>query len=73
MSFEGIGPVSLAPRMTVPLLVLHDPEDREVPFEEGAELARSWPGAELRRMSGLGHLRILRDERCVAEAVSFLA
>lgn len=72
VSFEGIGPVSLAPRMTVPLLVLHDPEDREVPFEEGAELARRWPGAELRRMSGLGHLRILRDERCVAEAVSFL-
>src|SRR5207253_1554171 len=46
--FDGIAPAELAPRMTVPLLVLHDPEDREVPFEEGAELARSWPGAELR-------------------------
>jgi pimeloyl-ACP methyl ester carboxylesterase len=72
VSFDGIGPVSLAPRMTVPLLVFHDPDDREVPFDEGAELARHWPGAELRPAGGLGHLRILRDERCVAEAVSFL-
>jgi pimeloyl-ACP methyl ester carboxylesterase len=73
VSFDGIGPVSLAPKMTVPLLVFHDPEDREVPFDEGAELAHRWPGAELRPAGGLGHLRILRDERCVAEAVSFLA
>jgi len=70
--FDGIAPVDLAPRMTTPLLVLHDPEDREVPFEEGAEVARRWPGAELRPVPGLGHLRILRDERCVGEAVGFL-
>ena len=71
--FDGIAPVHIAPRMTAPLLVLHDPEDREVPFEEGAELARRWPGAELRPAPGLGHLRILRDEGCVAAAVAFLA
>ncbi len=71
--FDGIGPVDLAPRMTAPLLVLHDPEDREVPYEEGAELARRWPGAELRPAGGLGHLRILRDAGCVAAAVGFVA
>ncbi|HEY0553423.1 MAG TPA: alpha/beta fold hydrolase [Thermoanaerobaculia bacterium] len=71
--FDGIAPIHIAPRMTAPLLVLHDPEDREVPFEEGAELARCWPGAELRPAPGLGHLRILRDEACVAAAVEFLA
>jgi pimeloyl-ACP methyl ester carboxylesterase len=59
--------------MTAPLLVFHDPEDRELPFEEGAEIARRWPGAELRRVEKLGHLRILRDEKCAAEAVKFLA
>ncbi|HEY2738385.1 MAG TPA: alpha/beta fold hydrolase [Thermoanaerobaculia bacterium] len=71
--FDDIAPVDLAPRMTAPLLVFHDPEDGEVPFEEGAALARRWPGAELRPAGGLGHLRILRDERCVAEAVRFVA
>jgi len=62
----------LAPRMDTPLLVLHDPEDREMPFEEGAEVATRWPGAILRRAERLGHLRILRDPECVAEAVGFL-
>jgi len=71
--FDSIAPVGLAPRMTTPLLVFHDPEDGAVPFEEGTALARRWPGAELRPAGGLGHLRILRDERCVAEAVRFLA
>jgi pimeloyl-ACP methyl ester carboxylesterase len=71
--FDGIAPGDVAPRMTAPLLILHDREDREVPFEEGAELARRWPGAELRPVEGLGHLRILRDAGCVAAAVGFLA
>ena len=70
--FDGVVPRELAPRMTTPLLVLHDPEDREVPFEEGAELARRWPGAELRPTGGLGHLRILRDGGAVAAAVGWV-
>jgi pimeloyl-ACP methyl ester carboxylesterase len=70
--FDGLSPIDLASRMTAPLLVFHDPEDRETSFEEGAELARRWPGAELRRVEKLGHLRILRDARCVSEAVDFL-
>jgi pimeloyl-ACP methyl ester carboxylesterase len=71
--FDGMAPADLAPRMTAPLLVLHDPEDREMPFEEGAELARRWPGAALARAERCGHLRILRDARWVAEAAAFLA
>lgn len=72
LRFDGIAPIDLAPRMTVPLLVLHDAGDREMPFAEGVELAARWPRAELRRAEGLGHLRILRDPGCVGEAVEFL-
>jgi pimeloyl-ACP methyl ester carboxylesterase len=72
LRFDGIAPIDLAPRMTVPLLVLVDPSDREIPFEEGAELAACWPGSVLHRAEGLGHLRILRDEGCVSEAIRFL-
>jgi pimeloyl-ACP methyl ester carboxylesterase len=71
--FDSIAPADLAPRMTAPLLILHDPDDREVPFDEGAELARRWPGAQLRPAPGLGHLRLLKDAGCVAAAVEFLA
>ena len=70
--FEGLAPADLAPGMTTPLLVLHDPHDREMLFEDGVELARRWPGAEIRPALGRGHLRILRDEGCVGEAVEFL-
>ncbi len=70
--FEEVAPVVLAPRMTAPLLILHDAGDREVAFEEGLELASQWPGAALHRTEQLGHLRILRDPNCLAALVTFL-
>jgi pimeloyl-ACP methyl ester carboxylesterase len=71
--FDGIAPADLAPRMQVPLLILHDTGDREMPIAEGTELAGRWPRAVIHPTTGLGHLRILRDDRCIAEAVRFIA
>lgn len=73
LGFSGIEPVALAPRQSLPLLVLHDANDREVPFSEGEALAAAWPGAALRRLEGLGHLRLLKDPGSVAAAVDFVA
>jgi pimeloyl-ACP methyl ester carboxylesterase len=73
VQFEDIAPADLAPGMTVPLLVIHAANDGEVSIDEGAELASRWPGATLHRMERLGHLRLLRNERSIADAVSFLA
>jgi pimeloyl-ACP methyl ester carboxylesterase len=70
--FDEAAPVHLAPRMTAPLLILHDAGDREVAFEEGVELASKWPGATLQRTEQLGHMRILRDPGTIAAAVAFL-
>ena len=70
--FDEAAPIALAPRMTAPLLILHDAGDREVAFEEGLELASKWPGAALHRTEQLGHLRILRDPSCLSTAVAFL-
>jgi pimeloyl-ACP methyl ester carboxylesterase len=70
--FDEVAPITLAPRMTAPLLILHDAGDREVAFEEGLELASKWPGAALHRTEQLGHLRILRDPSSLATAVAFL-
>ena len=64
----------LAPvRPAVPLLVVHDRADREVPFAEGAALAEAWPGARLHATQGLGHRRILRDAAVVDAVAAFLA
>jgi pimeloyl-ACP methyl ester carboxylesterase len=63
---------SLAPDMRTPLLVVHDREDSEVPWQEGAIIAQAWPGAALMTTSGLGHRRIVRDPDVVRDAVGFL-
>lgn len=63
---------SFAAQMRTPLLVIHDREDAEVPWQEGAIIAQAWPGATLSTTSGLGHRRIVRDREVVREAVDFV-
>jgi hypothetical protein len=70
--FRDLAIEALAPGFTVPLLVIHDREDREVPFSEGAAVAGSWPGARLLATQGLGHSRILWHPGVVEETVRFL-
>jgi pimeloyl-ACP methyl ester carboxylesterase len=54
-------------------LVVHDRDDAEAPWTEGAEVAAAWPAAELVTTRGLGHRRILRDAEVVARVAEFLA
>lgn len=60
----------LAPPGAAPLLVIHDPGDREIPFADGAALAEGWPTARLLATQGLGHRRILRDAGVIAAVVA---
>ena len=62
---------SFAAEMRTPRLVMHDREDAEVPWQEGAIIAQAWPGATLSTTGGLGHRRLLRDHDVVREAVDF--
>jgi pimeloyl-ACP methyl ester carboxylesterase len=64
---------TLAPKMTAPLLVIHDEDDVDVPVRYGQVLAAAWPRAELMITRGLGHRRILRDPKVIAVALRFLA
>ena len=47
-------------------LVMHDPEDREMPLEHSAAIAAAWPGAELVEAPKVGHFSILRSRDVVA-------
>lgn len=62
-----------ARKMTAPLLVFHDRDDRDVAWTDGEAIAAAWPGAELVSTAGLGHRRIVHDPEVVARAVAFLA
>lgn len=61
-----------AAAMTIPLLVIHDQGDRDVRWDDGAAIARAWPGAELVTTTGLGHHRIVSDPEVISRVVSFL-
>jgi hypothetical protein len=63
---------SFAADLPVPALVVHDREDLEVRWAEGAAVAAAWPGAELMTTRGLGHRRILRDPAVVTRVAAFL-
>ncbi len=71
--FEQLEVCRMAGRLSVPLLVVHDQEDREVSWREGAAIARAWPGARLVTTAGLGHRRILWDAKVVQQVVGFVA
>jgi pimeloyl-ACP methyl ester carboxylesterase len=58
----------LAPRLSAPLLVVHDRADKVAPFAVGQDVVGRVGGAVLRATQGLGHKRLLADA-AVAEAV----
>jgi pimeloyl-ACP methyl ester carboxylesterase len=57
----------------VPALVVHDRDDREVPFHDAERLVTQWPGAVLMATSGLGHRRVLKDDEVIRRTVAFVA
>lgn len=63
---------AVSPHLRHPALLLHDPDDRVVPYAASQALQGAWPLARLEPVSGLGHRRILSDEGVIRSAVSFL-
>ena len=55
-----------------PTLLVHDPEDREVPYTESESVAASRPNATLIPIYGVGHHRIARHARVVSLTTDFL-
>jgi len=63
---------NMARSIGLPALVIHDRDDRDVPWQEGDAVARAWPHARFLRTEGLGHRRILRDPEVIDRVVRFL-
>jgi pimeloyl-ACP methyl ester carboxylesterase len=60
-------------KVDLPLLLVHDQNDRQVPVLESARNAHALPGAELMVTRGLGHNRLLADPVVVRAVVDFVA
>ncbi len=58
-------------RTGLPALVIHAPEDREIPASQAEDFARGNPSVRLHWAPGLGHRRILSDPAVLAEIARF--
>ncbi|MBX9402915.1 alpha/beta fold hydrolase [Lysobacter sp. BMK333-48F3] len=72
LSFDSQQAHRNAPNIARPALIVHDLDDREVPWSEGERYARYWPGARLLSTQGLGHNRIADDGGVIAASLRFL-
>jgi pimeloyl-ACP methyl ester carboxylesterase len=73
----GIAPRDLAAHHHVPMLgqpglIVHDLNDREVPWDEGERYARYWPGARLLTTQGLGHHKVVDAPEVVEATLAFV-
>ncbi len=64
---------TIADRLTMPVLALHDVEDVDVPVDESRRLAATLPNVTLVETRGLGHNRILRDPAVIDRIAEFIA
>ena len=52
--------------------IVHDVEDREIPFHESLALSQAWHESKFEAVTGLGHRRIMRAPEIVKDSVAFL-
>jgi pimeloyl-ACP methyl ester carboxylesterase len=63
---------ALTKHLSHPALLIHDEDDKEVPFEESSRLHTHMHASELRRVQGLGHRRIVQDKDVIRSVTGFL-
>ncbi len=56
-----------------PTLVVHDVNDKSVPFHEATLLARAHPQVSLLVTEGLGHNKVMSDATVISRCIEFLA
>ncbi len=54
------------------VLVIHDTQDKEVPFSEAEQFVKTYPFARLYKTAGLGHRRILNSPEVINEIIDFI-
>ena len=58
--------------LEIPALIVHDRDDTAVPFADGQAIADAWPSARLLATEGLGHWRVLTDQRVTRQVAAFV-
>lgn len=72
MDTQNLSAEIVTPEIQVPVLVIHDTKDHDVPVSAAYRIHQSLPKAELLITEGLGHRKILRDHIVMETMMKFL-
>lgn len=61
-----------APEANIPVLVIHDEEDKDVPLSAAKNILKNLPQGELVVTRGLGHRKILGDHNVIQKIITFI-
>ena len=62
----------VAETLELPVLIVHDPSDRQAPIEPVRAMAARWRGSRLVEVDGVGHNRVLAAPGVIEDVVVFL-
>ena len=63
----------IQPPPEIPVLIIHDKDDRDAPYHHAEILKEKLPKAELFVTQGLGHNRILRNNEVIKKVINFIS
>jgi len=58
--------------LQLPTLIFHDINDKRIPIAHSKKLCSQWPSAILVKTKGLGHRKILDDEKVIEQSCRFI-
>lgn len=72
MTAKDLNVGKIGETLHLPAMVIHDREDKEVPYVSAEEIKNAWPHVVLVDTKGLGHRRILKDPVVIQRAAEFI-
>ena len=71
-SVETLSPYEVAKKIDIPILVLHDTQDKDVDVSSAFRLRQNLKNGLLLITNGLGHRKILRDPKVIQRIIEFI-
>lgn len=72
MDTQDLSAEKVAGKINIPVLVIHDTEDRDVPVTAAYAIHKNLPKGSLHITTGLGHRKILGDKGVIDKILSFI-
>lgn len=71
-TMESFSAYVSAKEITIPVLVIHDKDDEDIPVKAGIHIHKFLKNGQLMITKGLGHRKILGDEKVIQATVEFI-